>query len=112
MLTDTRHSQIAKGGIAQTEKEALALVWSVEHFHIFLYGKEFDLVTDHKPLEVIFGPKSKPCPRIERWVLRLQAYKYKVIYRPGKMNIADPLSRLCKIPELTSVYTKLHPPNS
>ncbi|KAJ8735710.1 hypothetical protein PYW07_007330 [Mythimna separata] len=81
----------------QTEKEALALVWAVEHFHMFLYGKEFDLVTDHKPLEVIFSPKSKPCARIERWMLRLQSYQYKVIYRPGKNNIADPLSRLCKL---------------
>ncbi|CAK1554366.1 unnamed protein product [Leptosia nina] len=62
----------------QTEKEALTLVWAVEHFHMFLYGKEFELVTDHKPLEVIFGPKSKPCARIERWVLRLQSYKFKV----------------------------------
>lgn len=79
----------------QTEKEALALVWAVEHFHMYLYGKhEFELVTDHKPLEIIFGPKSRPCARIERWVLRLQSYNYKVVYRPGKSNIADPLSRL------------------
>lgn len=47
----------------QTEKEALALVWAVEHFHIFLYSKKFELITDHKPLEVIFGTKSKPCAR-------------------------------------------------
>lgn len=87
----------------QTEKEALALVWGVEHFHLFLYGKKFDLVTDHKPLEVIFGPKSKPCARIERWIMRLQSYDYRVIYRPGKNNIADPLSRLC---ELTPEYGK------
>lgn len=80
----------------QTEREALALVWAVEHFHVYLYGREtFDLVTDHKPLEVIFGSRSKPCARIERWVLRMQSYNYKVIYRPGKNNIADPFSRLC-----------------
>lgn len=79
---------------AQTEKEALALIWAVERFHYYLFGREFELITDHKPLEVIFGPKSKPCARIERWVLRLQSYKYKVIYKPGKTNIADPLSRL------------------
>ncbi|XP_022836497.1 uncharacterized protein K02A2.6-like [Spodoptera litura] len=85
----------------QTEKEALALVWAVEHFHIFLFGKEFDLVTDHKPLEIIFGPKSKPCARIERWILRLQAYTFKVIYKPGKENIADSLSRLCKLKEIS-----------
>ncbi|KAG7303117.1 hypothetical protein JYU34_013146 [Plutella xylostella] len=83
----------------QTEKEALALVWAVEHFHMFLYGKDFELVTDHKPLEVIFGPKSKPCARIERWILRLQSYRYKVVYKPGKSNIADPLSRLCDLPD-------------
>lgn len=47
----------------QTEKEAVALVWAVEHFHDFLYGKEFDLITNHKPLGVIFGPKSRPCAR-------------------------------------------------
>ncbi|KAG6440823.1 hypothetical protein O3G_MSEX001465 [Manduca sexta] len=80
----------------QTEKEALALVWAVEHFKMYLYGKaSFDLITDHKPLEVIFGSKSKPCARIERWVLRLQAYNFRVIYKPGKNNIADCLSRLC-----------------
>lgn len=79
---------------AQTEKEALALVWAVERFHYYLYGRSFGLITDHKPLEVIFGHRSKPCLRIERWVLRLQSYKGTVIYKSGKSNIADPLSRL------------------
>lgn len=72
------------------------MVWAVEHFQIFLFGMDsFELITDHKPLEAIFSPKSKPCARIERWVLRLQSFKYKVVYRPGKSNIADSLSRLC-----------------
>lgn len=81
---------------AQTEREALSLVWACEKFHHYLYGKFFTLVTDHKPLIVIFGDRLKPSPRIERWKLRLMSYDFKIMYRPGKSNIADPLSRLCQ----------------
>lgn len=46
---------------AQTEKEALAMGWAVERFHYFLFGRYFELITDHRALETLFGPKSKPC---------------------------------------------------
>lgn len=82
---------------SQTEKESLALVWAVERFYYYLSGLEFELVTDHKPLEAIFKPSSKPPARIERWVLRLQSFKFKIVYQSGKQNIADSLSRLCQI---------------
>lgn len=63
---------------SQTEKEALALVWACERFHLYLYGlPEFDLVTDHEALKVIYSTTSKPSARIERWVLRLQPYNYR-----------------------------------
>jgi len=75
----------------------LALVWSVEKFHYYVAGLEFELVTDHKPLEAIFKPTSKPPARIERWLLRPQAYRFQVIYKSGKENIADSISRLCDI---------------
>ncbi|ELT89588.1 hypothetical protein CAPTEDRAFT_195408 [Capitella teleta] len=39
--------------------------------------KEFELGTDPKSLETIYEPKSRPSARIERWVLRLQPYRYK-----------------------------------
>ena len=63
---------------------------------MYLYGKKFELETDHKPFEYIFQPKaSKPPPaRIERWQLRLQEYDFNVVYRPGSQNLADSLSRL------------------
>ena len=79
---------------SQTKKEALSLVWACERFHPYIYGQTFDLVTDHKPLEVIYGPRSKPSARIERWVLRLQPYDFKVVHIKGRDNIADSLSRL------------------
>ena len=81
---------------SQTEKEALALVWACERFHQYVFGIEFVLETDHRPLQFIYSEKSKPSARIERWVLRLQSYKFKVEYKPGSQNIADSLSRLMK----------------
>ena len=51
-------------------------------------------MTDHKPLQTIFSPRSKLCARIKRWVLRMQPYAFKFVYAPERQNIADPLSRL------------------
>ena len=72
----------------------MAIVWSCEHFHLYLYGNPFILVTDHKALEVIWNnPRSKPPARIERWGLRLQPYNFRVEYRKGADNPADYISR-------------------
>ena len=79
---------------SQTKREALAVVWGCEKFHLYLYGTQFKLYTDHKPLEFIYSPKAKPPPRIERWALRLQPNRFTVIHMPGKTNPADVLSRL------------------
>ncbi|KAK3742186.1 hypothetical protein QZH41_012077 [Actinostola sp. cb2023] len=79
---------------SQTEREALALVWGCEHYHLYCYGKALTVFTDHKPLTSIFNnPLSKPTPRIERWSLRFQPYQPNVVYAPGPDNPADYMSR-------------------
>ena len=79
---------------SQTDIEGLSLVWGIEHFRLFLICSEFDIITDHKALESIFNnPKSKPPARIECWMMRLQPFNFKVIYKKGSSNESDYMSR-------------------
>uniref|UniRef100_A0AAY5KA75 Gypsy retrotransposon integrase-like protein 1 n=1 Tax=Esox lucius TaxID=8010 RepID=A0AAY5KA75_ESOLU len=79
---------------SQTESKALAIIWACEHFHLYLYGSHFIVITDHKPLELIFNnPRASSPARLERWRLRLQQYTFTVQYKPGKDNPADYMSR-------------------
>jgi hypothetical protein len=80
---------------AKIEKEALALVFGCEKFYHYLYGRDLDAETDHKPLEIIM---RKPLPatplRVQRMRIRLQRYNVTVKYKPGKyIPVADTLSR-------------------
>ena len=84
---------------SQIDKEALALIFGVHKFHTYLYGRKFTLVTDHKPLMSILGPKkgvsSVAAARLQRWSLLLSAYNYDIEFRPMEAHgNADALSRL------------------
>ena len=73
----------------------------------FLYGRDFTLLTDHKPLTSIFGPKCGIPPlaaaRMHRWALFLSAYSYIILFRPTQAHgNADALSRL-PMPDTTPI---------
>jgi hypothetical protein len=71
----------------------LAVVWGVEHFHLYVYGSRFQIITDHQPLLGIFKTQKPATPRMDRWKLRLMPYNCQLQYRPGKDNPADFMSR-------------------
>ena len=89
----------AERNYSQVEKEALSLVYGVTKFHKYLYGHRFTLITDHKPLTTILGPKkgvpSMVAARLQRWAVRLSAYTYEILFRSTtEHSNADGLSRL------------------
>ena len=76
------------------ELELLAIVWALEHFRPYLYGRTFHIITDHKALTMVMK-MTKPTSKITRMLLQLQEYDYHISFRPGKLNtVADALTRL------------------
>lgn len=73
--------------------EMLAIVKSIEKFHIYLYGLEFTVLSDCNTV-VYAVSKASLNPRIARWILALQNYKFKISHRiDTRMNHVDALSR-------------------
>ena len=54
-----------------TEKEYLAIIWSVVLLRPYLEMERFTLRTDHEALKWLFDNKSKGA-KLDRWRLRLQ----------------------------------------
>ena len=62
---------------------------------MFLLWKELLLRTDHTALRNLLRRNLPPTTRVERWILRLSEYTFKIEHQKGQENvIADVLSRL------------------
>ena len=93
-------------GYAQIEKEALSLIFGVKKFHQYLYGRKFLLVTDHKTLLTILGPKKElptlAAARLQQWAVLLSAYQYDIEFRlTDRHSNADGFPRLPVPPSQT-----------
>ena len=85
----------AEVGYAQIEKECLAIVFSLEGFHQYTFGRVTVVQSDHKPLETIVKKPLHKAPKcIQGMLLRLLQYDVVVKYTKGSaLHIADALSR-------------------
>ena len=83
------------------ERECLVMIWGMKKFHYFLYGKQFTLETDQKPLVSIYRKHIvEISPRIQRLNVRSFPYQpFDIQYRKGmEIPLADTLSRVTPTP--------------
>ena len=81
----------------EREREALGTIWGMKKFHYFLYGKEFTLETDQKPLTSIYKKHMIDIsPRVQRLIIRsFPNLPFKVVYKKGiDIPVADALSHV------------------
>ena len=80
---------------ATIEKEMLAVVFALEKWHEYTFGRRVTVHTDHKPLQAIVKkPLDRAPKRLQGMLLRSLAYDVEVTHIPGKsMLLADTMSR-------------------
>ena len=78
------------------ELELLAVVWSVENFRNYVYGTNFEEVSDHKALtSILKGNRANKTfsSQLTRWVDRLLPFQFTGCHEPGRtLGMADYLS--------------------
>jgi hypothetical protein len=74
------------------EQELLGIIQALDEWRCYLEGSEMVLVTDHKPITYL-DTQPHLSRRQARWVEKLARFNYTWKYRPGRVNVADPLSR-------------------
>ena len=64
---------------------------AIRRFHYWIYGRDFKLITDHKPLLWLFSPDKHIAPyasgRIQRWSLLFQSYTFRLLHTSGKLLV-------------------------
>ena len=89
----SRKLQPREEKLSTTEKECLGIVWAVELFRYYLFGRKFRLQTDHNPLVWLNQVRDKN-RKLLRWSITLQEYDMDVEHKSGKNNSnVDALSR-------------------
>ena len=84
-----------------TELETLAVMWSMSHFHHFLYGNKVTVLTDHSSVKAVLESPN-PTAKHARWWTRVYGKgvrEVKLCYRAGRENKgADALSHSPQLP--------------
>ena len=90
---ESRRFSPAELNYTVSEKEALAVVHALKIWRCYLEsGQEVVLVTDHHP-NTYMQNQVTLSRRQARWSEFMARFNFRWEYRPGRLNVADPLSR-------------------
>ena len=79
--------------LSATEGELAALVYGIQYYHFYLWGRPFTVHTDHQALTYLHQMKDK-VSKIARMAVLLSEYSFTVAYKKGRWNAnVDALSR-------------------
>lgn len=75
------------------KKELLGIIYALNQFSAYIFGRHFTLFTDHRPLTYMHTQPDLPTT-IANWRETLLKFDFTCVYRPGLKNIIpDALSR-------------------
>ncbi|KAL3892079.1 hypothetical protein ACJMK2_004316 [Sinanodonta woodiana] len=101
----SRSLKPAERNWAQIEKEALAVLYGLERFDQYTYGRPVIVENDHKPLETILKkPLSQAPKRLQDILMKMFRYNVTFQYVKGsELFIADTLSRAYSLSDDTEL---------
>jgi hypothetical protein len=70
--------------------EMQAAIWGMDQFMMYLQGRKFTLITDHRPLDKLGKVHTKTLNRLQEI---MNTYYFDIVYKKGSEMTADYLSR-------------------
>ena len=99
MNHSSRAKTVVEMKYGKVDGESLGILASIRSNKMYLYGRPFQVIVDHKPLCNLYNQHSREVMvRVAKHKSKLLAFSFDVIYQPGVTNPWDYASR-CPPPE-------------
>ena len=88
-------SKTNKSNYSNIEREMFGVVFSVLHLKHFTYGQQVTVITDHKPLIILFMKNiAASSPRLSQMLIKIIDLQVDLQHQEGsKMHLSDAISR-------------------